>query len=121
MLDLPVLTHPFPTRRSSDMGGDRVAAHGSAGRADIGDDLRNDIGMQCPQRSIGLDVAIVPRGGVPDKLIGAHQATETVSERSDGRHVLVPVGLKPRQPRWEEHTSGPQSLMRNLYSVFEMQ
>src|SRR3546814_12194638 len=97
--DLHVLTHSFPTRRSSDLVAIKVAFDPLAGTVeDIGD---------VPEQvfEIGLDAGV------------DEAASHRVEDVGDGAASEPIVGKRPAI-RSEEHTSELQSLMRISYAVF---
>src|SRR3546814_9276763 len=89
--DLHVLTHAFPTRRSSDL------------RAEI----ERDLGLARKR-------IVIARLAIEDGRIAAQPA-----RRKRRRHDAVPAGeARLDDMRSEEHTSELQSLMRISYAVF---
>src|SRR3546814_10062935 len=89
--DLPLLTHSFPTRRSSDLAA-------GAGFPSPAQDWQDDA------------ISLI-------ELLRLDRATRSglwrvAAARSGGKFRL------PHQRRSEEHTSELQSLMRNSYAVF---
>src|SRR3546814_7412198 len=102
--DLPVLTHSFPTRRSSDLPAVRPADHRRSG--DRPDPVADAATPALPLAA------------------GADQGPAALRSANDGQPdvALQPryaVPLPARRPgRSEEHTSELQSLMRISYAVF---
>src|SRR3546814_6378048 len=101
--DLYVLTHSFPTRRSSDLARTRLL------RVQLDDqrlvDVRQDLvarrhGLECSLQTLFVDVNPVGETG----LRGDRQRFDDTRLAKRGRS--------------EEHTSELQSLMRNSYAVF---
>src|SRR3546814_1842063 len=103
-----VLTHSFPTRRSSDLAGAGTDRTGALVRFDLrGDELQ--------QRGLARAVAPDQRQPIPlpdenveiaEKPVGALRQAEIFEGKDGSRH------------RSEEHTSELQSLMRISYAVF---
>src|SRR3546814_6514577 len=86
--DLHVLTHSFPTRRSSDL---RARCRERRSKPSPGESGGN------PASCFSTEMAVTPTGGV------------------SSRHSLPPTGGWGGS---EEHTSELQSLMRTSYAVF---
>src|SRR3546814_8500391 len=111
--DLHVLTHPFPTRRSSDLfagekpvfrlGHDRSAA---------------DHRYTATLRTLRTARQMIYSNGKIDTVakfcfrsaLGRTPLARGISGHFEGRSQI--------QARWEEHTSDHQSLMRISYAVF---
>src|SRR3546814_11979518 len=89
--DLHVLTHSFPTRRSSDLHAGAVAGRGLAVAA-----------------AQAVAVLVPP----------AHLPPARHRDRAPRPAVGPPSDALCGQPRSEEHTSELQSLMRTSYAVF---
>src|SRR3546814_17476387 len=95
--DLHVLTHSFPTRRSSDRDGD---AEGLSFKFD-------------PQATLRFDW---PSGfGTPHDV---HLTGRAAGWREDAGWRIATPALRIDGTRSEEHTSELQSLMRTSYAVF---
>src|SRR3546814_947362 len=94
--DLHVLTHSFPTRRSSDLQGGLAAGDGH-GRAP----------------------PVVTRGEVP--LLVELAVVRQVGLRRHAEHLATVDDHRAVEHRSEEHTSELQSLMRISYAVFCLQ
>src|SRR3546814_9301883 len=100
--DLHVLTHSFPTRRSSDLP-----------QPDEGQEGNRDL----DQAAGGAGVAIGCQKG--DPLLHAGGGGLGGAGLASLSHAIVSVGfVVDLQPRSEEHTSELQSLMRISYAVF---
>src|SRR3546814_3950198 len=97
--DLHVLTHSFPTRRSSDL---------QAGRARVGD--RRGERRLVRAHLVG---AVEPRAGKTGRQ--NHQAVTSLKKVSPN---LLWNATASGGMRSEEHTSELQSLMRTSYAVF---
>src|SRR3546814_7814996 len=98
---LHVLTHSFPTRRSSDLrgGGEAGPAHGL-----------HPLGQPCAQEGRARTGNRARRSSS-----GAHQPPSKPTLGAFGFLWLAPVQQGQRS---EEHTSELQSLMRISYAVF---
>src|SRR3546814_15115165 len=93
--DLHVLTHSFPTRRSSDL----------ACAVTFGAHLIEPIfALALPQRDLDAPAP--------------HAAGQIMEKADSAFDRLVFRNPAPRAGRSEEHTSELQSLMRNSYAVF---
>src|SRR3546814_1293676 len=97
--DLPVLTHPFPTRRSSDLSPPCPLAWKAAGRSAPHSSFA---GLTGESRRL--------RGHLTWKSPPPRRLQHLVEEED--------VGEQGAQVRSEEHTSELQSLMRISYAVF---
>src|SRR3546814_3121228 len=103
-LDLNVLTHPFPTLRSSDLDGVE----------DI-KDLRPGMVLEGVVSNVAAFGAFVDIGVHQDGLV--HISALADRYVKDPREV-VKAGDIVKVKRSEEHTSELQSLMRISYAVF---
>src|SRR3546814_1297430 len=131
---LHVLTHSFPTRRSSDLGPRPAQRPGAlvdrAGPERIDDDAAArcpDPDARCRRRPSRRRPGRRARGhGRP---VGVQGAASPRGSRRPGQRAAPPTAVerRPRRPparadhhahRSEEHTSELQSLMRSSYAVF---
>src|SRR3546814_2293881 len=100
--DLHVLTHSFPTRRSSDLSRRARSCFAST----LALSLRT---------SEAMSVTRPGRRSLPPLLTAMTRNSEPHAAKTSG----VPTRQRPRLlPRSEEHTSELQSLIRNSYAVF---
>src|SRR3546814_5719414 len=100
--DLHVLTHSFPTRRSSDLWSQCASASSTTSR------------IRSASLSAGMTTATLPRcRGVR----ASPAATGSAMCDLHAQHAAGP-GVEQGGVRSEEHTSELQSLMRISYAVF---
>src|SRR3546814_8176781 len=87
--DLHVLTHSFPTRRSSDL-----------------------------RRVVGFRLSIRPTPDRQDRAAQRGRRVIAAAQPLDRTDRQPPGNVIAHRPRSEEHTSELQSLMRSSYAVF---
>src|SRR3546814_3574533 len=103
------MTHPFPTRRSSDLS------------------FRRNIHLPSGKNAVALQQKNTPLAGLPcridksavgygEKSVHAHPSTPLALRVSTSRQAMRTA--TPISTRSEEHTSELQSLMRISYAVF---
>src|SRR3546814_6991288 len=117
--DLPVLTHSFPTRRSSDLSIQRIARPIGPGAASGSAWL----GVSVPQLPWELPPPIRPASSTrtlrPCSANARPQARPTTPPPTTTTSAFFSISGGRRHPRRsEEHTSELQSLMRISYAVF---
>src|SRR3546814_7348605 len=111
---LHVLTHSFPTRRSSELRPCRadvvgVGVHRDGPGHDV-EPARIALEVVDPGEQVnGRYWCVECRGDVHRKILA--------QTRGSGRHPAI-LAFAARERRSEEHTSELQSLMRSSYAVF---
>src|SRR3546814_8575124 len=113
--DLHVLTHSFPTRRSSDLGDDAAVVDEVEDEFTTAGVSHVDGDAQLVARVVVEQPALVR---VRVRVLGAVGAHLPLVDRQAARHVETLAVLDLDDLRSEEHTSELQSLMRNSYAVF---
>src|SRR3546814_15337208 len=114
-LDLHVLTHSSPTRRSSDLNPRRKVAQRGLGEARLAGEI--------PQRRGRGDGAAEgdQRVAMAVELVGVRAAVAAHIGAAGVRRIGPPIiALRIIILRSEEHTSELKSLIRNSYAVFCM-
>src|SRR3546814_1842696 len=119
--DLHVLTHSFPTRRSSDLVWLLHALRGDGADREIAGPFRNDGEVLVvttlrlrPLLCVEAGRLVLLDQGIDGAGLGALRRGR---RRSEHRFALAP-GVELGVARSEEHTSELQSLMRISYAVF---
>src|SRR3546814_7850686 len=110
--DLPILSHSFPTRRSSDLALDQVLEREFAQRGVRQAQYQLQVGAAvfAPLQQTRKAFAQQPGGQTMQQTDAIRQVQEFgLGESSAAR--MIPI-------RSEEHTSELQSLMRISYAVF---
>src|SRR3546814_3712749 len=108
--DLHVLTHSFPTRRSSDLCRFSCSLISSNGGEN-----RRSVLVSLIRRSGTVSRNIVSRPFSESALVGS---SGLPIRWSAGREMPLRPAMYPSPKRSEEHTSELQSLMRISYAVF---
>src|SRR3546814_3258879 len=99
--DLPILSHSFPTRRSSDLALDQVLEREFAQR-----------GVRQAQYQLQVGAAV---------FAPLQQTRKAFAQQPGGQTMQQSDAIRQVQERSEEHTSELQPLMRTSYAVFCLQ